>query len=332
MIEVKQLGKLYGDRWAVKDVSFKMASGRIYGLLGENGAGKSTTMNMMTGCLRPTQGCVRINGFDVVLQPLEAKRQIGYLPEQPPLYGDMTPREYLRFIARAKGVLPARIEGQVERVLELTDTTELGDRLIKHLSKGCCQRVGLAQALLGDPRVVILDEPTVGLDPKQIVAMRTLIRTLAKEEGRTVIISSHILSEIGELCDELLVISDGQLIASGTPEALSSSLGREDKLLLSVRGDAAGVTEVLGTVDGVTEVALTDTDGDVARLSVSVESGRDVRDAVFFAMAEKKYAVLQMERQEQTLEKLFLALTQTDKAQPESGEQLPESADKEETV
>ena len=312
MIEVKQLSKAYGDYWAVKDVSFKIANGRIYGLLGENGAGKSTTMNMMTGCLRPTEGCVRINGFDVVLQPLQAKRQIGYLPEQPPLYGDMTPREYLRFIARAKGVEPARVERQVERVLELTDAVELGDRLIKHLSKGCCQRVGLAQALLGDPQVVILDEPTVGLDPKQIVSVRALIRSLAKEEGRTVIISSHILSEISELCDELLVIDDGRLIASGTPEQLSATLGREQTLLLSVRGDAAGVVSALEQLEGVGRVEVSRTEGDVVALSVSVREGCDVRDAVFFSLAEKKYAVLQMEKQEQTLERVFLALTQTE--------------------
>ena len=309
MIEVKNLTKTYGDHEALRDVSFKIANGKIYGLLGPNGAGKSTTMNIMTGCLAPTSGTVRINGFDIYEQAIEAKRLIGYLPEQPPLYDDMTPEEFLLFVAEAKGVHPELALRQVKEVMALTNITDMKDRLIANLSKGCRQRVGIAQAMLGSPEVIILDEPTVGLDPKQLVEIREMIRTLG--EDRTVIVSSHILSEVSELCDELLVIAQGKLVAKGTLEDLEAMVGRTDTLHLSVRGDEAGILEVLrGIVDveGATVTASQDT----VSITLDIERGRDVRDDIFFAMADKRYAVVAMEIEHKSLENVFLALTQTE--------------------
>ena len=309
MIEVKNLTKRYGDHYAVKDLSFKIVNGKIYGLLGPNGAGKSTTMNMMTGCLAPSAGTVNINGFDIYENPVEAKKCIGYLPEQPPLYTEMTPQEYLTFVAGAKGVPHNRIARQVNEVMELTRIDDMKDRLIRNLSKGYKQRVGIAQAMLGNPEIIILDEPTVGLDPKQIIEIRDLIRHLGY--SRTIIISSHILSEISEICDEILVIAGGRLVASGTEEELEQMLGQNKKVYLVVRGDEAGVREILSGIEGVGAIDVLDVpaDGQVA-MSVSVSS-EDLRDAIFFALAEHKYAVLTMEMEEQSLEKIFLSLTAT---------------------
>lgn len=317
MIEVKQLTKTYGLHHALNDVSFKIANGKIYGLLGPNGAGKSTTMNIMTGCLAPTSGTVRINGFDVFDKPLQAKRLIGYLPEQPPLYEDMTPMEFLAFVAEAKGVDAERVIRQVKEVLELTDLTEMKDRLICNLSKGCRQRVGIAQALLGNPEIIILDEPTVGLDPRQLIEIRALIRKLG--EDHTVIISSHILSEISEICDELLVISGGRLVAQGTLEELESNLGMADMLHLVVRGDKKGVLEVLSGIvgEGGYKLCPSKHEDEVA-LDVSVSHNSDIRDRIFFAMADHRYVVVSMEAEHKSLEDVFLALT------GESGEQQEE--------
>ena len=309
MIEVKNLTKTYGDHEALRDVSFKIANGKIYGLLGPNGAGKSTTMNIMTGCLAPTSGTVRINGFDIYEQAIEAKRLIGYLPEQPPLYDDMTPEEFLLFVAEAKGVHPELALRQVKEVMALTNINDMKDRLIANLSKGCRQRVGIAQAMLGSPEVIILDEPTVGLDPKQLVEIREMIRTLG--EDRTVIVSSHILSEVSELCDELLVIAQGKLVAKGTLEDLEAMVGRTDTLHLSVRGDEAGVLEVLRGIVDVTGANVT-TSQDAVSITLDIERGRDVRDDIFFAMADKRYAVVAMEIEHKSLENVFLALTQTE--------------------
>ena len=309
LIEVKHLTKIYGGRKAVDDLSFKLVNGRIYGLLGPNGAGKSTTMNMMTGCLAPTSGEVRINGFDVFEQPIEAKRFIGYLPELPPLYSDMTPEEYLSFVAEAKGLSPTRARRQVTEVMELTGIADMKDRLIKHLSKGYCQRVGIAQAMLGNPEIIILDEPTVGLDPKQIADIRALIRTLG--ENHTVIISSHILAEIDELCDELLVIAGGTLVAAGTTEELQAMLGDTETLRLTVRGDAEGILAALDGMEGAgsPEAFAVSEEGAVG-VRLEIARGSDLRDDIFFAMAERRYAVLEMEVEHKTLEKVFLALTE----------------------
>ena len=218
MIQVSHLTKYYGDFLAVNDLSFEIQVGHVYGFLGPNGAGKSTTMNIMTGCLSPTDGTVKIGGFDILEQPEAAKKLIGYLPEQPPLYPNETPQEYLTFVGEAKGLQGGALRSQIESVMERTKITEMGDRPISALSKGYKQRVGIAQALLGDPKVVILDEPTVGLDPLQIIEIRDLIRQLG--EKHTVILSSHILSEVQTICDKVLIISNGKLVAYDDTEKL----------------------------------------------------------------------------------------------------------------
>ena len=234
MIEVSGLTKRYGKNTAVDHLSFRVKKGQIYGFLGPNGAGKTTTMNMLTGYLAPTEGQIRIDGHDISEEPVEARRRIGYLPEIPPLYLDMTPLEYLRFAAELKGVAKEKRESEVERVMEKTQIQDMQDRLIRHLSKGYRQRVGLAQALLGDPEVLILDEPMVGLDPKQIIEIRELIRSLGKKH--TVILSSHILSEITSICDHVMIISHGKLAASDTPENLSHYMKNSDVCELKIRG------------------------------------------------------------------------------------------------
>lgn len=309
MIEVKELTKVFGDRVAVDHLSFKINNGKIYGFLGPNGAGKSTTMNMMTGCLAPTSGTVRINGFDMYDEPMKAKQCIGYLPEIPPLYNELTPFEYLRFVAEAKGVSYERALRQVHEVMELTQIDGMKNRLIKNLSKGCRQRVGIAQAMLGNPDIIILDEPTVGLDPRQIIEIRALIRKLG--EMKTVIVSSHILAEISEICDHVLILSNGKLIANAPIEELQSSMNGTARILLSVRGDEAGVLEALNAIEEIESCTLgTSHEEGVIRLTVTASTNTDLRDRIFFAMADRRYAVLSMEREEATLESIFLALTE----------------------
>ena len=319
MIEVKNLTRRYGDHLAVDGISFKINNGKIYGLLGPNGAGKSTTMNMMTGCLAPTSGSVKINGFDMADEPLRAKKCIGYLPEIPPVYGEMTPLEYLRFVADAKGVPYNRAIRQVQEAMDLTHIDDLQNRLIKNLSKGYRQRVGIAQAMLGNPDIVILDEPTVGLDPKQITEIRELIRRLG--EIKTVIVSSHILSEIEELCDHVLIISGGRLIANAPIEELHNRTADRLHLRLSVRGDEHGVTELLHGIDEIERCVLTGSREDgVISLSITARSSDDLRDRIFFAMADRRYAVLSMEKEEETLESIFLELTDDKASTPRESE------------
>ena len=255
MIEVKELTKVYGKTCAVDHISFKIYNGQIYGFLGPNGAGKSTTMNMIAGCLAPTSGTVRINGFDIQKEPAKAKRCIGYLPEIPPLYTDFTPAEYLRFVAEAKGIPFDRAVRQVTEAMELTRIADKKDRLIKHLSKGQRQRVGIAQALLGNPDIIILDEPTVGLDPRQITELRALIRRLG--ETKTVIISSHILSEISELCDHVLIISGGKLIENASMEELNGRSKSLEELFLELTAEAEEADADAPEFDG--EYELIDT-------------------------------------------------------------------------
>ena len=242
MIEVKDLVKRYSKNTAVDHLNFHVQKGQIYGFLGPNGAGKSTTMNMMTGYLAPTEGQILINGYDVAEEPMEARKCIGYLPEIPPLYPDMTVLEYLRFAAELKQVPKNERSTEIERVMDETRIKDMENRLIRHLSKGYKQRVGLAQALLGDPEVLILDEPMVGLDPKQIIEIRELIRGLGQKH--TVILSSHILSEISSICDHVLIISNGKLVASDTPENLGSYMKHTDAMELQVRGSKATLEDV----------------------------------------------------------------------------------------
>ena len=317
MIEVRELTKVYGGKTAVDNVSFKIRNGRIYGLLGPNGAGKSTTMNIIAGCLSPTEGTVLVNGYDVCDQPIEAKRQIGYLPEQPPLFVDMTPKEYLTFVAEAKGVSDELIDRQVKEAMTVTDILSVKDRLIKNLSKGYRQRVGIAQAILGSPDIVILDEPTVGLDPQQLIEIRALVRKLGGK--LTVIISSHILSEIAELCDHVIILSEGHVVADSDMAELEAQVNPETVLHMTVKGDEAGVREVLNAIEGVRDVTTLSTapDGSTVTLKVTTPADTDLRDDIFFAMAERRYAVISMDKSEHSLEEIFLSLTAKGKKQKE---------------
>ena len=254
MIEVKNLVKKYGDHTAVDHLSFTVEKGQIYGFLGPNGAGKSTTMNIMTGYLGATDGEVLINGHDILKEPEAAKKSIGYLPELPPLYMDMTVMEYLKFSTELKKIKKEDREAEIEKALKLVKLADVQDRLIKNLSKGYKQRVGLAQAILGFPEIIILDEPTVGLDPKQIIEIRELIRELAKEH--TVILSSHILAEIREVCDYIMIISKGKLVASDTPEHLEELMNGSDTIHIETRAEEETVREILSGLKDIEDVTL----------------------------------------------------------------------------
>jgi len=308
LIEVRELVKRYGDHIAVDHLSFKVEKGQIYGFLGPNGAGKTTTMNIMTGYIGATEGEVIINGHNILDEPEEAKRSIGYLPEHPPLYTDMTPREYLGFAAELKGLDRDEIEESVERVMALTKIDDVRNRLIKNLSKGYRQRVGLAQAILGFPEIIILDEPTVGLDPKQILEIRELIRSLSKEH--TIILSSHILSEVSEVCDHVLIIHHGKLIATGTPEELEKQLKGTTIDLLVKSDDPGKVKGLFAAVDGVdtVDVAASGTAGEIA-VSIEPKENLDLREALFYACAKANVPLLMMRPSGVSLESIFLELT-----------------------
>lgn len=311
MIQVRNLTKQYGDKSAVDHISFDIEDGKIYGFLGPNGAGKSTTMNMITGCISATSGSVTVNGKDIFKNPLEAKKHIGYLPELPPLYPDMTPHEYLTFVAEAKGVGAEATYLQVNRVMELTAITDVRDRLIGNLSKGYRQRIGIAQALLGDPDVIILDEPTVGLDPKQIIEIRDLIRELGKT--KTVILSSHILAEISAVCDHIMILSHGSLVANDTPEGLERSMNTASKLTLTVKCERTAGEAILDGIDGIREytstVSLTDGCTDFI---IEADDTADVREPLFLAFADARMPILHMAQERLTLEDIFLKLTMAD--------------------
>ena len=256
MIEVNNLVKRYGDHTAVDHLSFKIEKGKIYGFLGPNGAGKSTTMNMITGYIASTEGTVTIDGHDILDEPEQAKKCIGYLPEMPPLYFDMTVLEYMNFVADLKKIPKDKKKSIVAEVMEMVKITDMKNRLIKNLSKGYRQRVGLAQAILGYPEVIILDEPTVGLDPKQIIEIRDLIKSL--KEKHTVILSSHILSEVSAVCDYVLIISHGKLVASDTPENLGKLAEGSNTLNLTVKGEKDKIRTALGQIESVKNVTVAD--------------------------------------------------------------------------
>ena len=308
MIEVQDLVKRYGDHVAVDHLSFKVEEGQIFGFLGPNGAGKTTTMNIMTGYIGPTEGKVVINGHNILEEPELAKRAIGYLPEQPPLYTDMTPREYLEFAAELKGLDPSELQASVDKVIELTKIDDVQDRLIRNLSKGYRQRVGLAQAILGLPEILILDEPTVGLDPKQIHEIRELIRSLSKEH--TIILSSHILSEVQEVCDHVMIIHHGKLIAAGTPKELEEQMRGSATELLVKSDNPDAVKDVLKSVDGVKSVTGTMT-AVQNELSVIIEpvDNRDLREDIFYACSKADCPLLMMRPSGVSLENIFLQLT-----------------------
>ncbi len=313
MIEVKHLTKKYGSGVAVSDLSFKVESGKIYGFLGPNGAGKSTTMNIIAGCLAPTEGQVLIGGYDICEEPDEAKRLIGYLPEQPPLYPDMTPEEYLTFVGRAKGLRGADLHEEIEYVMDATCIGGMRSRLIKNLSKGYKQRVGIAQAMLGSPEIIILDEPTVGLDPRQIIYIRSLIKKLG--ERHTVILSSHILSEISAVCDYVMIISHGKLVASSPIDDLGSALGEEKATEITVRAsvtELSALLENIGAVDGY-EIDPTDEEG-VLNARLTTEDEGALREQLFSVLAGAGMTVYRIQPVTRTLEEMFLRLTQEDDA------------------
>ena len=306
MIELKNLVKKYGDHTAVDHLSFTVEKGQIYGFLGPNGAGKSTTMNIMTGYLGATDGEVLINGHDILKEPEAAKKSIGYLPELPPLYMDMTVMEYLKFSTELKKIKKEDREAEIEKALKLVKLADVQDRLIKNLSKGYKQRVGLAQAILGFPEIIILDEPTVGLDPKQIIEIRELIRELAKEH--TVILSSHILAEIREVCDYIMIISKGKLVASDTPEHLEELMNGSDTIHIETRAEEETVREILSGLKDIEDVTYTQ-ENEILKAEVKTKERKDIREAIFSAFAEAQCPLLTLQKTTVSLEEVFLELT-----------------------
>ncbi len=308
MLEISHLTKIYGDHLALSDLTCTIEAGKIYGFLGPNGAGKSTTMNIITGCLSATSGTATIDGYDIFDEPEEAKKRIGYLPELPPLYMDMTPTEYLEFVARAKGVAKSEIPGQIRRVMEFTRLEPMKKRLCRNLSKGYKQRVGVAQALLGAPKLIILDEPTVGLDPKQIIEIRDLIRDLGHEH--TVLLSSHILPEVQSVCDHILIISHGKLVASDTPENLETLFSSVHGVNLTVLGEENALRQALADLAPQEKILVRNGENGQLKVVVSHDEEHDIREALFRACAKGDLPILEMTQTQASLEDVFLELTQ----------------------
>ncbi len=327
MIEVSNLVKKYGDHTAVDHLSFQIEKGKIYGFLGPNGAGKSTTMNMITGYIASTEGKVMIDGHDILEEPEAAKKCIGYLPEMPPLYFDMTVLEYMKFAADLKKIPRNQKDKQIKEVMDMVKITDMKDRLIKNLSKGYRQRVGLAQAILGYPEVIILDEPTVGLDPKQIIEIRDLIKSL--KQKHTVILSSHILSEVRAVCDYVLIISHGKLVASDTPDNLERLAAGSNSLLMKVKGEKDTIRKDLETIEGVTGVEMSyDSDEELWKTKVSIQENVDIREKVFYAMAKANCPIYEMQVKRVSLEDVFLELTEGEKKRNPPGNRKDHSGNR----
>lgn len=325
ILEVKNITMLYNGKNGVRNISFSIEKQGVYGFLGPNGAGKSTTMNIMTGCLAATEGTVTINEFDIYQDPVYAKMLIGYLPEQPPLYMERTPREYLNFVAEAKGIVRQERKAHVEEVMNRVGITDVADRLIKYLSKGYKQRVGIAQAIIGDPDIIILDEPTVGLDPAQILEIRQLIRDLGKDH--TVILSSHILQEVNAVCDKLIIISKGRLVAIDTPENLEARFAGDNRINMVVGATKKECEEILSGISAVVNPRITPIESDdkkanKVRISLGYTSKSDdtvspdhintcddVIADIFFAFADKRKVIYELTNTKAGLEEIFLELT-----------------------
>lgn len=316
MIEVRNLTKKYGDHFAVQDISFSLEKGKIYGLLGPNGAGKSTTMNIMTGYIAATSGEVIIEGHDIFKEAEEAKKHIGYLPEIPPLYMDMTVWEYLFTVADLKGVPKSERKSMIGDVMEKVMITNMKDRLIKNLSKGYKQRVGIAQTLIGNPDIIILDEPTVGLDPKQIIEIRTLIKQLG--EDHTVLISSHILSEIGAVCDHVVIINKGHLVVSDSTENLEKLFKGQDILCLSAQGELEKIQNILREFPALSIADMKEAEeaeeAETYRFQLKVQDQADYRKQLFFRFAEAGIPLLEISRAGMSLEDIFLEITEEGRA------------------
>ena len=313
MIEVRNLTKKYGDHFAIQDISFSLEKGKIYGLLGPNGAGKSTTMNIMTGYIAATSGEVIIEGHDIFKEAEEAKKHIGYLPEIPPLYMDMTVWEYLFTVADLKGVPKSERKSMIGDVMEKVMITNMKDRLIKNLSKGYKQRVGIAQTLIGNPDIIILDEPTIGLDPKQIIEIRTLIKRLG--EDHTVLISSHILSEIGAVCDHVVIINKGHLVVSDSTENLEKLFKGQDILCLSAQGELEKIQNILREFPALSIADMKEAEeAETYRFQLKVQDQADYRKQLFFRFAEAGIPLLEISRAGMSLEDIFLEITEEGRA------------------
>lgn len=307
MITISNLTKKYGDKLALDNVSFDVKQGEILGFLGPNGAGKSTTMNIITGYISYTDGEVTVDGYDILENPIEVKKHIGYLPEIPPLYVDMTVTAYLEFVYDLKKIKSGNKTGHIQEIINLVKIDDVKNRKIGNLSKGYRQRVGLAGALIGNPDVLILDEPTVGLDPKQIIEIRNVIKNLGKK--KTIILSSHILSEISAVCDRVIIISQGKLVAEDTPANLSKKIGSSKRMMFTVSGDKEKAEEILTSFNKISNVICTSTDGDTHTFEFDTELDSNDRKQLFFAFAENEIPILEQKDTEVSLEDIFLKLT-----------------------
>ena len=308
MIEVNNLVKRYGNHTAVDHLSFKIEKGKIYGFLGPNGAGKSTTMNMITGYIASTEGTVKIDGHDILEEPEAAKKCIGYLPEQPPVYFDMTVLEYMKFVADLKKIPKDKKANMIEEVMDMVKISDMRNRLIKNLSKGYRQRVGLAEAIMGYPEVIILDEPTVGLDPKQIIEIRELIRKLAKKH--TVILSSHILAEVREVCDYIMIISGGKLVASDTTENLENMMSGKSQIEVEAKASMDEMDHIIRRTGKIKEVKYRTNASGITTALIIAKGGEDIREELFLAFSHADVPMLTLNQSKTTLEEIFLELTQ----------------------
>jgi len=318
VIEVQNVTKHYGPVAAVSDVSFRVEKGQILGFLGPNGAGKTTTMRVLTGCVPPTGGTAKIAGFDVIDQPIEAKRRTGYLPETPPLYPDMTVREYLTFCARINGLPSSDRKRRIDEAMARTSVGDMADRHCGKLSKGYRQRVGLAQAILHNPDVLVLDEPTAGLDPKQIIETRELIKALAGDH--TIILSTHILPEVSQTCERVVIINRGRVVAEDTPENLTGRLQGSETVRLRIDAAGADLEAPLRETPGVASVTVGVPDGDGVLVDVQAESGADIRRALANAVVTRGWGLLEMTRARLSLEEIFLELTTEEADEPAASE------------
>ncbi len=328
MIEIQNMSKRYGNVNAVRDLSFTLEKGEILGFLGPNGAGKSTTMNIITGFMPPTSGTVKVCGYDVMEDPIEVKKRIGYLPEQPPLYMDMTVTDYLNYVCDLKHVKRSLRKNQLDDVMDLVKIGDVRGRLIKNLSKGYKQRVGLAQALVGSPEVLILDEPTVGLDPKQIIEIRNLIKALGK--NHSIILSSHILPEVSAVCERVVIINKGRISAVDTPENLSKSMDSSARYNVSIAGPENSVKDILKGLHGVINVeASSANDSDISSFLIESTRDADIRKPMFFELAKAGFPIMELKAMDKSLEDVFLEITKNDVVLKNEAVSLDKAAQKE---
>lgn len=326
VIEINNLVKKYGDNVAVNGLNLNIEKGKVYGFLGPNGAGKSTTMNIITGYIGATSGSVKINGYDILKEADDAKKSFGYLPEIPPLYPEMTVQEYLNFVVELKRIKKKDRKAAVDEAMELSGTKHVAGKLIKNLSKGYKQRVGIAQAVMGMPELIILDEPTVGLDPKQIIEIRELIKSLG--EKHTVILSSHILTEISEICEHIFIMSKGNLVASGTEEELVNELAGDTRLVLEIKGEKSKIEEVLKSIEEIISYKIEKgLDEGVISVEIVTERESDIREKLFYIFADKKNPIISMSFERKTLEDIFIELTRDEDVKINSQEDTDNVSD-----